>query len=41
MTLESVVTPGHYVGIDSEGVVSVANDASNECAHFTPHVKVL
>lgn len=41
VTLESVVTPGQYVGIDSEGVVTAANDASNECAHFTPRVKVL
>ena len=42
MTLESVAAPGHYVGIDSDGAVTVPSETepSSESAHFTPNVKV-
>ena len=42
MTLESLVEPGHFVGIDSDGAVTSPSeiDASNENAHFTPNLKV-
>lgn len=42
LTLESLETPGNYVGIDSDGNVTspAETDPASETAHFTPHVKV-
>lgn len=41
LTLESLETPGNYVGIDSDGNVTspAETDPASETAHFTPHVK--
>ena len=40
VTLESVATPGNYVGIDSEGSATVPSETSDENSQFTPNVKV-
>ena len=42
VTLESLAHPGHYVGVDSDGSVTVPDqtDATSENAHFTPTIKV-